>query len=207
MFTGIILHKGTVESLEPMEGGRRLIVRNAEIAEAAEQGESIAIDGCCLTVVETSGERIFFELSRETLERTIAGDYAEGTTVNMERSLSLSDRLGGHFVTGHIDGVGRVEAISKEGEFCEMDFRVDLVSPGLVAEKGSVAVNGVSLTVARWNRIGSGGVFRVALIPETLDRTNLGTAPVGTRVNIEYDLIARYVVEALTARSEEERGQ
>ncbi|RMH58287.1 MAG: riboflavin synthase [Candidatus Hydrogenedentota bacterium] len=158
-------------------------------------------------MVETSGERIFFELSRETLERTIAGDYAEGTTVNMERSLSLSDRLGGHFVTGHIDGVGRVEAISKEGEFCEMDFRVDLVSPGLVAEKGSVAVNGVSLTVARWNRIGSGGVFRVALIPETLDRTNLGTAPVGTRVNIEYDLIARYVVEALTARSEEERGQ
>lgn len=196
MFTGIIREMGTVRRRSGIAGGVRLEIDAPRTARSARHGDSIAVDGCCLTVVKRSGTRIAFDLSPETLSRTIAKDYRPLTAVNLESSLRMGDTLGGHLVTGHVDAVGRVERLTSGGEFAVLTVKIATAPRGLVAEKGSITINGVSLTVAAWRR----GCVEIALIPETLERTNLSALRRGGRVNIEFDLIARYVTEALGRR-------
>jgi len=189
MFTGIVEERGTVLEIEPT----RLAVGCRTVSSDAEVGASIAVNGICLTVVERSDERLSFDVSEETRVRTSLSRLEAGDPVNLERPLTLSSRLGGHLVQGHVDGVGEVAGIER-GE--QGGARMTIGAPGgigrYLVEKGSVCVDGVSLTVAARN----GSTFAVALIPHTLEVTTLGSAEVGDPLNLEVDVIAKYV-EAL----------
>ena len=189
MFTGIVEERGTVLEIEPT----RLAVGCRTVSSDAEVGASIAVNGICLTVVERSDERLSFDVSEETRVRTSLSRLEAGDPVNLERPLTFSSRLGGHLVQGHVDGVGEVAGIER-GE--QGGARMTIGAPGgigrYLVEKGSVCVDGVSLTVAARN----GSTFAVALIPHTLEVTTLGSAEVGDPLNLEVDVIAKYV-EAL----------
>jgi riboflavin synthase len=190
MFTGLVSDMGTVERIAPRQGGVRLTLRprSLDVNELA-GGESVCCSGACLTVVERGGGLVSFDAVPETLARTTMGSWQPGTVVNLERALRLADRLGGHLVAGHVDAVGEVLARLPEGQGARLTVSLpDAIAP-LVAEKGSVAIDGVSLTVARAGR----DRFEVALIPETLARTTLGGARAGARVNLEADVVARHV--------------
>jgi riboflavin synthase len=190
MFTGIVTDMGTVERVLPRQGGVRLVLRPGSMpVDELVPGESIACSGTCLTVVERGAGLVSFDAVPETLARTTLGGWRTGTRVNLERSLALGDRLGGHLVQGHVDGVGEVLARTPEGQGVRLGISLPPAIAPLVAEKGSIAVDGVSLTVARAGR----DRFEVALIPETLARTSLGEAGPGTRVNLEADVVARHV--------------
>jgi riboflavin synthase len=190
MFTGLISDLGTVERIEPREGGARIALRPRALAvDDLSPGESVCCSGACLTVAALGGGLVSFDAVPETLSRTTLGGWRPGTAVNLERALRLSDRLGGHLVAGHVDAVGEVLARSAEGQGARLTISLPAAIAPLVAEKGSIAVDGVSLTVARAHR----DRFEVALIPETLARTTLGEARPGTRVNLEADVIARHV--------------
>ena len=190
MFTGLISDMGVVERLEPRAGGARITIRPTSLpVDELDPGESVACNGACLTVVERGGGRMTFDAVPETLARTTLGAWKQGTRVNLERALRLSDRLGGHLVQGHVDGVGKVLARVTEGLGARLTVSLPPGIAPLVAEKGSIAIDGVSLTVARAGR----DRFDVALIPETLSRTILGVAAPGTQVNLEADIVARHV--------------
>jgi riboflavin synthase len=190
MFTGLISDTGVVERLEPGAGGARITIRPTSLpVDELDPGESVACNGACLTVVERGGGRMTFDAVPETLARTTLGAWKQGTRVNLERALRLSDRLGGHMVQGHVDGVGKVLARVTEGLGARLTVSLPPGIAPLVAEKGSIAIDGVSLTVARAGR----DRFEVALIPETLSRTILGAAAPGTQVNLEADVVARHV--------------
>jgi len=190
MFTGLISDMGVVERVEPRSGGARLVLRPRRIrAGDLAPGESVACSGCCLTVVERGDGLVAFDAVPETLSRTTLGAWRPGSLVNLERALTLADRLGGHLVQGHVDAVGEVLARVPEGQGARLTISLPAAIAPLVAEKGSIAVDGVSLTVARAHR----DRFEVALIPETLARTTLGAAGPGTRANLEADVVARHV--------------
>jgi len=190
MFTGLVSDMGVVERLEPRAGGARLAIRpGAMPVDELSPGESVACNGACLTVVERGGGRMSFDVVPETLARTTLGSWRAGTRVNLERALRLSDRLGGHLVQGHVDAVGQVLSRLAEGQGARLTISLPPAIAPLVAEKGSIAIDGVSLTVARADR----DRFEVALIPETLSRTVLGAAVPGTAVNLEVDVVARHV--------------
>lgn len=190
MFTGLVEGLGTVRSVTPSGPAVELaITPPAGAADRAVVGESIAINGCCLTVVRSSADAWGFQAGSETLSRTNLGGLRPGDPVNIERSLRVGDRLGGHFVQGHIDGVGRVARIDRDGEWVCMHFSVDPALSRQMVVKGSVAVDGVSLTLATVGRES----FSVALIPHTLDVTTLGVRRVGDMVNIETDIIGKYL--------------
>jgi riboflavin synthase len=190
MFTGLISDVGVVERLDPRAGGARITIRPASLpVDELVPGESVACNGACLTVVERGGGRMSFDAVPETLARTTLGSWKAGTRVNLERALRLSDRLGGHLVQGHVDAVGKVLARAAEGQGARLTVWMPAAIAPLVAEKGSIAVDGVSLTVASAGR----DRFEVALIPETLSRTVLGDAAPGTPVNLEVDVVARHV--------------
>jgi riboflavin synthase len=191
MFTGIVEERGTVREVGPA----RLAVSCRTVATDAEIGSSIAVNGVCLTVVERSGEHLAFDLSEETLRRTAFQRLSEGDPVNLERPLTLSGRLGGHLVQGHVDGIGEVTAMQPAQEGMWLTVHVPEALRRFLVEKGSVCVDGVSLTVAALG----GDRFSVALIPHTLDVTTLGSASVGDPVNLEVDVIAKYV-DALMER-------
>jgi riboflavin synthase len=185
MFTGIVEERGTVEGLRD----RRLTVRCRIAADGTAVGDSISVNGVCLTAVEAEPDRLSFDLAPETLARSSLGSLEPGDLVNLERPVTLSSRLGGHLMQGHVDGVGTVEAVEREEAGATMLIRP---APGLeryVMEKGSIAVEGVSLTVAREED----GAFSVALIPHTLSATTLGARRPGDAVNLEVDVIAKYV--------------
>jgi riboflavin synthase len=190
MFTGIVEACAAVSRVEPRGAGLRLWIRRPRPDWEVAIGESVAVSGCCLTVAMLEREAMVFDLSPETLERTWFGDLSAGAVVNLERALRLSDRLGGHLVSGHVDGGGRVVATRDLGDGGrETSFEVD---PGLeryLVDKGSVTLDGVSLTVCR----PVGRRFAVALIPTTLALTSLGSAEAGRRVNVEVDLIGKWV--------------
>ena len=188
MFTGIIMNNGTIESLERLDHGARLRIR-ATFDEPLDRGESVAVNGVCLTVIPQRSGALLTEVSNETLSRTTLGALAADTRVNLERALALGDRLGGHMVQGHVDTVGALVSITTEGEFAVYRWSYPSEYAELVVNKGSIAVDGVSLTVVE----SDGATFGAALIPETLRRTNLGTANLGDRVNLEFDMIAKYV--------------
>src|SRR5512146_1688100 len=190
MFTGLVSDIGAVERLVPRQGGARLTLRPRALpADALVLGESVACSGVCLTVVERGGGLVSFDAIPETLSRSTLGGWRPGTRVNLERALALHDRLGGHLVQGHVDAVGEVLRRVPEGQGARLTVSLPASIAPLVAEKGSIAVDGVSLTVATAGR----DRFEIALIPETLARTTLGQARPGTRVNLEADVVARHV--------------
>ena len=195
MFTGIVEEQGRVRSVTPNEGGARLVIEARAVLDDAEIGASISVNGCCLTVTAFDKGWFAADAVIETLARTNLGDLAAGDPVNLERPLRLADRLGGHLVQGHVDatGVVRDRALQPDGSTMVTIEAPDVVLRYIV-RKGSITVDGVSLTVAR----GDDDAFAVALIPHTLAVTTLGERSVGARVNLEVDLVAKYV-EALVA--------
>ncbi|MFO0482061.1 MAG: riboflavin synthase [bacterium] len=197
MFTGIIAAVGTIVERTPLAGGQRITIDTAGLGlDDVALGDSIAVDGCCLTVVERAGARAAFDVSLESIARTAGFDL--GRKVNLEKALRLSDRLGGHLVSGHIDGVGTLREFSEVGESWKLVVEAPAGLGRYIAEKGSITVNGISLTV---NAVSDGpGVpdervtaFAVNIIPHTLQMTNLGEHRPGARVNLEIDMLARYV--------------
>lgn len=198
MFTGLVEELGAVERVEQSAEGRRFWIAAREVLRDARPGDSLACSGCCLTVLEAEPGRFAAEAVPETLRRTTLGDWREGTPVNLERPLRLGDRLGGHLVQGHVDGVGIVRASVPEG----LGRRVTLALPRelarFVALKGSLAVDGVSLTVAGL----ADSECEIAYIPHTLAVTSAGRYAAGTRVNLEVDLLARYLARLLEAPDE-----
>lgn len=194
MFTGLIDDVGTVERVTATEAGRDLRVRCAY--EDLADGESIALNGACLTVRER-GPRWFSVAAVETtLGRTTIGEWDAGTRVNLERAMRLGDRLGGHLVQGHVDGVGRVVAVARVSDALLVNIALDGPLAELMVPHGSVAVDGVSLTV---NALPAPGVLQVSLIEYTLRRTTLGTLDVGHRVHVEADVIGKYVRQLMQA--------
>jgi len=196
MFTGIVEEMGRVATAD--RRGGLLVVRVAaqSVVEGLERGGSIAVDGCCLTAVEVEGGGFTCELTGETLARTaFAERLRPDASVNLERPLRADGRFDGHIVQGHVDGVGTVRGLSRQGGGAELEVALPPELERYVVEKGSIAVDGVSLTVAGV----APGVFRVALIPYTLENTSLGQARVGGPVNLEVDVIAKYVERLLGA--------
>ena len=193
MFTGLVESLAGVRRLVPEGPGVRLVIAEEAIAARSKLGDSIAINGCCLTVVAIDGGELSFEAGPETLQRTNLGRLRAGDLVNVETSLRLGDSLGGHLVTGHIDGVGAVDACHDDGPWRTMWFRTGAALLRQMASKGSVAIDGVSLTLVAVER----ERFSVALIPHTLIATTLGSRRVGDEVNLETDVLAKYVERQL----------
>ena len=193
MFSGLVEGMASVQRVESCGPGKRFWIDLAAWAEGVTVGDSIAVSGCCLTVVRLEGTTAAFEAGTETLRRTTLGELGPGSRVNIERSLRLADRLGGHLVTGHVDTVGRVVERADEAEWSTFWFAVDPRWIRQMASKGSIAVDGVSLTLVDV----LADRFSVALIPHTLSVTTLGDRKVGDRVNIETDLLAKYVEQQL----------
>ena len=189
MFTGLVEAIGTVREVSPRGGVTRLGIVSALPAAEMSEGESVSVDGVCLTVVRLSGDRFNLEVIPETLSRTALGKLRPGSLVNLERSLRLGDRLGGHLLQGHVDSVAPVTQVTRQGADYRLHVGLVPAIARFVAEKGSIALSGVSLTVAAL----SGETLEVALIPETLSRTNLGEARAGDLLNVEVDLLARYL--------------
>lgn len=198
MFTGIVQAVGAVERFEPVHKGARIVVDagGLDLSDVA-VGDSIAVNGCCLTVVKHDARTFEMDVSQETLDCT-AG-LAPGAKLNLEKALRANDRLGGHLVTGHVDGAGEVISAEAVGANRKLVFRVPAALSKYIARKGSVTVNGVSLTV---NTVGA-DTFAVNLIPQTLSVTNLGLLAGGAQVNIEIDLIARYVERMLMGEQQD----
>jgi len=240
MFTGIIEAAGKIESIEHgPDGGRlRISLANAStVADSMKLGDSISVNGCCLTVVEFAADHFSADLSGETLRRTSLGERKSGDPVNLERPLAAGGRLGGHFVQGHVDGVGRVTRLAPEGNNWWLSVSIPEDLRRYVAEKGSIAIDGISLTVARWRpqpseasgetRPGTSsgqaqpvtasaqggrtksaealakaeGIADFALIPFTYEQTNVHAMAVGNAVNLEVDILAKYVESLLASRS------
>lgn len=198
MFTGIVEEMGTVRSLQAKEEGAvRLSVAAGQVLRDFKLGESVAVDGVCLTVVDSDKDVFFADVIGTTLQRTTLGRLEPGSRVNLERSLAFGDRLGGHLVQGHIDGVGRVTSVVQEDEHVLMDFQLPEVVAEVTVLHGSLAINGVSLTVSA---MPADNVAQVGLIPFTLDVTNLGLLKCGDMVNLEGDMLGRFVVEYLKRR-------
>ncbi len=192
MFTGLIEALATVTGLKPEPPGVRLELKASFAGEVA-LGESIAINGCCLTVVAIDGDMLAFQAGEETLSRTNLGRLLSGGAVNVERSLRAGDRLGGHFVTGHIDGLGRLEMRRDDGPWSMLRFAASRELTRQMAGKGSIAIDGVSLTLVEVDDNG----FSVALIPHTLAVTTLGRLQPGDEVNLETDVLAKYVARQM----------
>jgi riboflavin synthase len=193
MFTGLVQSLAKVADIVPEPPGVRLVIREPKFAAEAQIGDSIAINGCCLTVVAIEGERLSFQAGDETLSRTNLGELAAGSAVNLEQSLRAGDAIGGHYVTGHIDAVATVDARQDDADWCTLWFRAPAAQLAQMASKGSVTVDGVSLTLVNVEE----NRFSVALIPHTLSMTTLGSRQVGDRVNIETDVLAKYVERQL----------
>ncbi len=200
MFTGLVQAVGTIETVTPLSGGtgvRIALDPGALDATNVALGDSICVQGACLTVVAQERGRLAFEVSRETLDCTVGLDRPG--RVNLEKSLALGDALGGHLVTGHVDGIGTVLAFETAGESRLLRVRAPRELARYVARKGSIVVDGVSLTVNRVEDGPEGAAFDINLIPHTLEATTLGRLAPGARVNLEVDLVARYVERMLAA--------
>jgi riboflavin synthase len=189
MFTGLIEHVGRVAALDPIEGGYRLSI-DAAVAADLKDGDSIAVNGVCLTVVRRDGQRFDTEIGPETARVTTLGAFRPGTAVNLERPMRPDGRMGGHFVLGHVDGTGTLTAIRQDGEFWWITVAFDPAMAPYFIPKGSVAVDGISLTVAALRD----DEFDVQIIPFTIDHTNLQASRPGDGVNLEVDVIGKYVL-------------
>ena len=188
LFTGLVADLGSIAAVDATADGVRLTVATA-LAQQLAEGDSVAVNGVCLTATDVAADRFGAEVMHETLQRSTLGAAAAGTAVNLELALRAADRLGGHIVQGHVDGVGIVSEVREDGFALVVTIEAPAGVLRYVVAKGSIAVDGVSLTVARID----GDGFDVALIPETLQRTSLGAAAPGTTVNLEVDVLAKYV--------------
>lgn len=193
MFTGLIETTCVVKSASASGGGMRLSVDLGKPAGQVKVGDSIAINGVCLTVASLQGGVAGFDVSGETLAKTTLGGLRAGSAVNVELAMKADGRFGGHFVQGHVDGVGTIKVIERQGQFADMIFTAERKLLDQMVVKGAVAVDGISLTIASMDDDG----FSVALIPETLKKTTLGSVKIGDRVNIEIDIIAKMVKKQL----------
>lgn len=197
MFTGIIEHLGSVDSLELHPEGGRLTIHAPTVAAHLAVANSIAVDGCCLTVVALNGERFSADLSMETIRKTSVGEWKPGTRVNLEQPMTAGKEFGGHFVLGHVDTAGRVTRLDPEGQNWWYGVEVPESFAKYIVPQGSIAIDGVSLTVARWN----GRVAEIAIIPFTYEHTNIQGKKLGDAVNLEGDVLGKYVERYLEARS------
>jgi riboflavin synthase len=197
MFTGLVEETGGVVAFEPAERGWRLSVSARVVREDAVLGDSIAVNGCCLTLSRLEGGNLGFDVLEETRRLTNFSSLQPGARVNLERSLRCGGKLGGHFVTGHIDVTGVVETFEPRGHDHYLRLRMPVEFDRYIVRKGSIAVDGISLTVAEVSR----GGFAVWIIPHTLAFTNLADKRVGSAVNLEFDLLAKQVEKLLTARA------
>jgi riboflavin synthase len=202
MFTGIIEGKGKVLRIERRGEARRLTIEFPSHLTEVQLGDSININGACLTVVEKRDQALTFDLSEETIKRSILGELKEGGSVNLERALRLNDRLGGHFVTGHIDGIGVVTEKKKERDFVNLRVRIPENVSKYVVPKGSIAIDGISLTVNECR----GNEILLMLIPYTLEKTTLMDKRAGDPVNLEADLLGKYVERLISHRSGKSEG-
>ena len=196
MFTGIIEHVGTIESLDLRRDGGRIAIQAPSVAPSLGVSNSIAINGCCLTVVSRDTERFSADLSGETVLKTSFRELKPGARVNLEQPLTVGKELGGHFVLGHVDNVGRVTHLTAEGENWWLGVQVPEDFARYIVPKGSITIDGVSLTVARW----SNRIVEVAVIPYTYEHTNLRDRKPGDAVNLEGDVLGKYVERYLEAR-------
>lgn len=194
MFTGLVEEVGAVTSVAGSPEGARIVISAPLVGEGLALGDSVACDGACLTVVELGGDGFAVDAVAETLRRTALGDRRAGDAINLERALRAGDRLGGHIVQGHVDGTATVAEVTPEGDGVLLRVSAPAEILRYVVEKGSITLDGVSLTVAARHADG----FTIALIPHTLSVTTLGTAAPGRRMNVEVDVLAKYV-EALAA--------
>jgi riboflavin synthase len=197
VFTGIIEHVGAIESLSAGGSGGRITIHAPSIAASLAVSNSIAVNGCCLTVVSRDKERFSADLSGETLTRTSFGKLKPGTRVNLEKPLTAGKEFGGHFVLGHVDGVGRVAHLNSEGDNWWFGVQVPEDFARYVVPKGSITIDGISLTVARWRD----RIAEVAVIPYTYEHTNLRDRKHGDAVNLEGDILGKYVERHLEARN------
>lgn len=196
MFTGIIEGLATIQAIQPAGQGRRLVIESDVALDAAKIGDSIAVNGACLTAVKISGTRFEVDVSPETVQRTTFGSAKIGDRVNLERALRLSDRLDGHLVSGHIDGMGTIKSRQLTSNAIIITIEVPEALSRYMIKKGSVAVDGISLTINDCHR----DSFEVSIIPHSAKITTIGFKKVGERVNIETDMIGKYVERFVTAR-------
>ena len=190
MFTGIIEEIGEVVEVSGSGGFRTICVRGNAVFDDLRLGSSIAVNGVCLTARSIAGQMFSAEMSRETLDRTSLGSLGKGAIVNLERPMRGDSRFGGHIVQGHVDAVGRIRSFDREGDAWNLVVEHAESGSRYIVEKGSIAVDGISLTVAS---LRGSGVFSVAIIPHTFENTNLKIAKAGDPVNLEYDVLAKYV--------------
>jgi riboflavin synthase len=202
MFTGIIEDKGKVLRVEYRGQEKRMTLGFAAHLTEMQLADSININGVCLTIVEKKGQKISFDLSKETIQKTVLGALKEGDSVNLERALKLTDRLGGHIVTGHIDGIGVIVEKRKEGDFLNMKIRIPETISRYVVQKGSIAIDGISLTVNEYLR----DEIQLTLIPYTIEKTTLMDKNVGDRVNVEADILGKYVEKLLDREGGKSKG-
>jgi riboflavin synthase len=203
MFTGIIEETGKVIRVTPSGHSVIIAIQADLILHGLNQGDSISVDGACLTVTEIGNNWFCADVSSESLEKTIIGTYRKGIEVNLERALQFSGRLGGHLVSGHIDGKGKVISVSHMEKMSELTIGVSSNIAAYLISKGSVAINGVSLTVNR----PSGDRFEVTVIPHSLSKTNIRLLKPGDEINIECDMIAKYIEKLLGLRNEHQKAE
>ena len=189
MFTGIIEETGEVVEIKDRAGFRTIQVRGRSVFDDLKLGSSIAVNGVCLTARSLNADTFYAEMSRETLDRTSLGHLAKGAIVNLERPMRGDSRFGGHIVQGHVDGVGRIQRFEREADAWNLEVEYPVAGSRYIVEKGSIAVDGISLTVAALRS----SSFSVAIIPHTFENTNLKAANAGDPVNLEFDVIAKYV--------------
>ncbi len=202
MFTGLVESQAAVLEILPEPAGKRLIVARPEFWNDCQIGDSICVSGCCLTIVELDSQRMVFQAGEETLSRTTLENLRSGNSINVERAMKLGDRIGGHLVSGHVDGVGQVVARENDDEWAKITFSASVELMRQMVSKGSICVDGVSLTLVDVDD----SKFSVALIPHTLEVTTLGQLRVGDRVNLETDMLAKYVQRQLETASLASRG-
>lgn len=202
MFTGLVESQAAVLEILPEPAGKRLILARPDFWGDCQLGDSICVSGCCLTIVELDDRTMAFQAGEETLSRTTLGNLASGNLVNVERAMKLGDRIGGHLVSGHVDGVGAVAAREDDDEWSKIFFAASPELMRQMVSKGSICVDGVSLTLVDVND----SQFSVALIPHTLEVTTIGKLVVGDRVNLETDMLAKYVQRQLDTATLASRG-
>jgi len=202
LFTGIIEGKGKILTGEHRGQGKRLTIQLSINLTEVQLGDSININGVCLTVTEKRGQAIGVDLSPETLQKTTLGELREGDQVNLERALRLSDRLGGHIVTGHTDGIGVIIGRREEGNFLHVRIQIPKFAAQYVVQKGSIAIDGISLTVNE----SKGEEIDITLIPYTLEKTTLIHKKIGDRVNVEADILGKYVEKMLKQEDDKLKG-
>lgn len=202
MFTGIIEHLCKVKQVKLQASSAIIVVDIGPLSDDVNPGNSIAINGACLTVTQIKDSEVYFDVSTETLSKTTIGGLKTSDNVNIERSLKMGDKLGGHFVTGHVDGVGVINKVENEPGQCTVWFSVSEELTNMMIKKGSVAVDGISLTIVEIRD----GLFSVALIPYTLEATTLGFKKAGQKVNIETDMLGKWVKRILTVNESTTSG-